>query len=318
MGHEENVQACPICGEKARVSRKWVLNKYRKRYEYFIYQHDGFIHYSNQNKQNSREFRKGELEKLLVETINSQEFKLGSFKVNDVRKFLAKDHPDIGYGSIKVSLNRLAKGGMVEVQRSGRNLSYVNAFSKERLSFVIDSLAISLEDIDEDGMFKRHIILLKIRNDHTWPMYYVPFAAVGDEESTFQDIRMLASDYSNSKDIKITLQEDAPTDKRVLLRLPSPLMPDETRELRIEYYWPEPNKSYVQQSATKMDSFEFSISRNSLTGLTASLTSGSTNETTDLSRNIKETSSDRWNHVSIITITDVEPLSVLQFKWQDV
>lgn len=310
------VEVCPICKEDGRVSRKWVLNKYGRRYEYFIYHHKGSTHYSNKDSQTSRDFKKGELEKLLVKTINSQEFRLGSFKVNDVRKFIVKDYPDVGYGSIKVSLNRLAKGGMIEVQRNGRNLSYINAFSKDRLSFVIDSLSIGLEDIDEDGMFKKHIIILSIRNDHTWPMYYLSFMAVGDEESTYEDIRMTASDYTNSKEVKITLQEDAPMDKRVLLRLPSPLMPAETREIRIEYYWSEPNKSYVQQSATKMDSFEFSLSRNSLTRLTASQTLGSTNETIDLSGNIKETSSGVWSHVSNITITDVEPFSVLQFKWE--
>lgn len=315
MAREEDFGICPVCKGSARVSRKWVLNKYGKRYEYLIYQHEGFKHYSNQNEQNSRDFRKGDLEKLLVETINSQEFRLGSFKVADVRKLLLKDHPDIGYGSIKVSLNKLAKGGMIEVQKNGRSLSYINSFSKDRLSFVIDSLAISLEDVDEDGMFKKHVIRLEIRNDNAWPMYYVPFTAAGDEESTFQDIKILASDHSNSSDIRITLLEDAPMNKRVLLRLPSPLLPGEIRELRIEYYWSEPNKSYVQQSATKMDSFEFSLSRNNLARLTASLTSGSTNETTDLSGRIKETSSERWSHVSSITITEVEAFSVLQFKW---
>lgn len=317
MGYEQEVGVCPVCNETAPVSRKWVLNKYGKRYEYFIYHHKGTHHYSNQDSENSRDFKKGELEKLLVETINSKEFGLGSFRISDIRKLLITEHPDIGYGSIKVALNRLAKGGMIEVQTNGRKLSYINAFSKNRLSFVIDSLAISLEDVSEDGMFKRHIYHLKIRNDHPWPMYYVPFTAVGDEESTFHDIGMMASDYSNSRDIKITLLEDAPMDKRVLLRLSSPLMPDKTREIRIEYYWSEPNKSYVHQSATKMDSFEFSLSRNSLIRLTASLTAGSTNETSDISGKIKETSSNGWNHVSSITITDVEPLSVLQFKWQD-
>ncbi|MGC8561971.1 MAG: hypothetical protein ACP5NO_02070 [Thermoplasmata archaeon] len=307
---------CPVCGEKARVSSKWVLNRYGKRYNYFLYHHQGYIHYSNQNDRNSKEFRKGQLEKILIETINSQDFKLGSFRISDIRNIIIKDNPKVGFSSIKVSLNRLAQVGIIERQKKGRDLFYVNTVSKERLSYIIESITVALEDENDDNMFSRHLFYYRIRNDHSWPLFYVPFRAVGDVDATFEDLSMRAKDPSNSKDIRLMTIEDSANDKRVLLRLPSPLLPNEARDISIEYHWPEPKQLFVYSSATRMDNFEFSIAGNSPTKLSASLTSASRNETLDLSQMVRENFSEKWKSVSRLSLKDVEPFSVLQLKWK--
>ncbi|MCL4447399.1 MAG: hypothetical protein M1556_04915 [Candidatus Thermoplasmatota archaeon] len=316
MVFNQREEICPVCGEKARLTRKWVVNKYGKRYDYFIYNHEGHVHYSNQGNSKSKKFKKGQLEKILIETINSQDFKLGSFRIRDLKKLLIKNYPEIGFGSIKESLNRLSDVGIIEKQRKGRSLIFVNTVSKDRLSYVIDSLTVSLEDKNDDAMFTRHLFQYKIRNDHSWPLYYVPFRAVGDVDSTFSDLGMRASDPSNSKEIKVMSVEDTPTDKRVLLKLPSPLMPEDVRDLSIEYNWPEPKQLFVYSSATKMNSFEFWLSGNSSTRLSISLTPASRNETLDLTNRVIETSSQRWKYICGISLKDVEPFSVLQLRWK--
>ena len=309
-------ETCPVCGEKGRVTRKWVLNKYGKRYDYLLYHHRGSIHYSNQSIRNSKEFRKGQLEKILIETINSQEFKLGSFKISDLRKMLTKDYPKVGFGSIKVSLNRLAQVGIIEKQKKERNLIYVNTVSKDRLSYLIENITVALEDESDDNTFSKHLFYYKIRNDHSWPLFYVPFRAVGDVDVTFDDLLMRAKDPSNSKDIRLMTIEDSANDKRVLLRLPSPLLPNEAREIVIEYHWPEPKQLFVYSSATKMNNFEFSISGNSPTKLNVSLTSASRNETLDLTKDVRETYSEKWKSICKLSLKDVEPFSVLQLRWK--
>jgi hypothetical protein len=307
---------CPVCGSAARLTRKWVLNKYSKRYDYFVYHHKGYVHYANQNTQSSKGFRKGQLEKILIETINSQAFKLGSFRISDLKKLLVGSYPNIGFGSLKVSLNRLAEVGIVERQKIGMRLFYINTVSKERLSFIIDSVSFSLEDIGNDSMLTKHTTFYKIKNDHTWPLYFIPYRVVGDSDIDFKEMKLSGFDHTNSKFATVILIEEAPKDKRFLLKLPTPLFPGEFREIIIEYYWPEPKQTYVFSAATKVTSFEFSISGNNLGRLTVSLTSVSNNETIDLSKEVKETSTSKWESVRRIKLTEVEPFSVLQLKWR--
>ena len=314
LGQKEGV--CPVCGEKAKVTNKWVLNRYGKRYDYFLYHHDGFIHYSNQNFRNSKYFRKGQLENILIETINSQDFKLGSFRINDLRNILVKDYPEVGFSSIKVSLNRLALVGIIEKQKKGRSLFYVNTVSKERLSYIIESINVSLDDVNDDNMFTRHLFYYKIRNDHSWPLFYVPFRAVGDVEAEFENLLMKAKDPTSSKDIRLMVIEDTATDKRILLKLPTPLLPNEDRKIAIEYQWPEPKQLFVYSSATKMNNFNFSISGNRPIKLSVSLTSASRNETLDLTKEVSEGTSENRKYICSIVLKDVEPFSVLQLRWK--
>ena len=79
---------CPFCKRKSFITRKWVLNNYKTRYNYTIYHHDGFVHYSNTTPNNARVFKKGIIEKVLIETINSENFKDGLFLTRDIKKRL--------------------------------------------------------------------------------------------------------------------------------------------------------------------------------------------------------------------------------------
>lgn len=316
MDFKSREDVCPVCGNKGRVTRKWVTNSYGKRYDYYIYHHPNNVHYSNQAAKESKRFRKGQLDRILIEIVNSQEYKLGSFRISDIRKLLVENYPDAGFGSIKVCLNRLAQVGIVEKRRKGRNLIFVNTVSKERLSFIIDSISIFLEDKNSNGLFEVHSFEYKIRNDHSWPLYYFPFRAVGDVDKKFEDIDLHAQDSTSGKTINVMLIDDSPSDKRVLLKFQSPLLPEERRDLKIDYRWPEPKQVFVYSSATRMNSFEFSISGDMPMKLSVSLTRPSRNDTLDLSNEVTESSSERWKIVSKIHLENVEPFSVLQLRWK--
>ncbi|MCL5789051.1 MAG: hypothetical protein M1290_01130 [Candidatus Thermoplasmatota archaeon] len=313
---EQREGICPVCGKGAKYTRKWVMNKYKKRYDYLIYWHQGYTHYSNQRISKSNRFRKGELEKILIETINSQDFKLGSFRIMEIKNLLAGSDIDVGFGSLKSSLNRLAEMGIVEKQKKGRGLLYVNTVSKERLSFVINSIAIWLEDIDRDSSYRRHMYSYRVKNDHSWPLYFIPFRAVGDVDMSFENINFVAFDSNDKKPIRVILVEDAPKDKRLLLKLSNPMLPNDIREINFQYDWQEPRLTYVFSAATKIDSFTFSVSGRDLTKLSISLTSGNSNETRDLSSEVEEYQSSDLVSVKRIQIINVEPFAVIQLRWK--
>ena len=283
---------------------------------YFMYHHQGQIHYSNQNEVISKSVRKGELERALMEKINSQDFKLGSFRISEIKKLIEKDFPDVGFGSIKANLNKLAEIGILEKQKKGRSLFFINTVSKERLSYLIESLSVTLMDFEGDSKFKQHLFVYNIVNDRSWPLYYIPFRAVGDVDSTMESLNIYAFDSTSEKEIKVMIVEDAPKDKRFLLRMPSPLLPGESRRISIKYDWEEPKQMYVYSSATKMKTFEFYLLSRRPSKLSVYLTSSTTNETRDLSSDVKETSSKEWKYVQTIVMSEVEAFAVVQMKWK--
>ncbi len=251
-----------------------------------------------------------------MEIINSQDFKLGSFRITDIRRLISSKYPKVSFGSIKISLDRLANLGIIEKHKSGRNLYFINTVSKDRLSFVIDSISVTLEDIEGDGKFKRHIFIYKIKNDRSWPLYFIPLRAVGDEDISFAQMNFRAEESTESRKIGVILVEDAPRDKRVLLKLPFPLLPGGLITLKIEYDWGELGQVYVFSAATKMNRFEFSLLTNRQVKLAALMTLSSSNETEDLSSEIKEVNDKRWKYIKYLSLNDVEPFTVLQMKWK--
>ena len=308
-------EVCPICGFKARVTHSWATNRKGNRYEYLVYHHEGKVHYINQNLAGSRMIKKGEIEEVLIGLLNSQTFNSGDFQIIDVRKYLAQKYSNLGFTSIQYALGKLEEAGMVEKQKRGRSLFYINTMDKKRLSFVIDSVELHLDDELNDAMFRKHLFLYEIRNDHPWSISFMPFRITSDVGVTFDELKYTAVEISDSKVLKVTLLEDDPLEKRVLIKLPNPLLPGDRRKIRIEFSLPEPKQNFAIWSATNMARLDFTISGNNPINLIASLTSSSRNETQDLTNRLAESGSPKWKYIHSISLRDVEAFSVLQLKW---
>ena len=308
-----NVGICPVCGLEARVSRQWVLNKYGKRYEYLIYHHDGYVHYFNANSTTPRYLKKGEVENAIIEVISSPQFKLGSFLIGDIKKALSGTYPDLGYESIKVSLNRLSRMELVERQKSGRNVYWLNSAAKGRLSYFVDSLSIRLEDTERTGLFEGHTHIYRIINDRSSPLYYLPFRVAGDIDMTMQELNLKASSLSGP--LRPVIIEDLPRYKRMMLRLLKPLPPGGTDEITIRFKLPEPERVFYYSSGTETANFTFTISGSEPLALKVMLTSGTREEVLDLSGNVVELSSESWSHISRLALPKVDAFSALQFRW---
>ena len=311
---EEGV--CPYCKKKSYITRKWVLNKYKKRYNYVIYHHNGTIHYLNESKDNSRTFRKGEIEKLLVETINSERFKDGLFLTEDIKKLFKKEYSEIQSDTIRANLYRLTKIGMLETVKKGRQVFFLNVVFKERLGYIFDSVKILLGDVEDDTFFRNHVALYQIRNDKTWPLYFLPYRVFGDADTEFREMQFRAFDLSNNEQLKVLLLEDNPREKRVLLRLRDPLFPNEILKVRFEYDWQEPKQAFVFTAATQLKSFEIYLSGNNQLKIQAIQTVSTTNEIKDLASDVSKSRNKKWDFVYSIKLKSIKPFSVIQLKWK--
>jgi len=316
MVYVKEVRVCPVCNVKAIVSKKWVLNSYGKRYNYLIYQHDGFVHYSNEKASISRNFKKGEMVKHLTETISSENFKYGLFKTKDAKVALSNKFLSISMDSVRDSLYKLVETGMLETVRKGRIIYFLNTVYKERLSFVDDSINFELLDLDDDGMFKGHIFTSIIRNDKSWPLYYLPYKIFGDSDVYYDDLQIRASVAESNETLKTLILEDKPREKRLLLKLNRPLFPNESIKIRFDYYWQEPKHTFFFTAATFMKSFELKLMGNMPLKIQGTLTQPTTGEIKDLSGSIISSGSRKWKYVYLAKIRSVKEFSVIHFKWK--
>jgi hypothetical protein len=316
MVYVKEVRVCPVCNVKAVVSKKWVLNSYGKRYNYLIYQHDGFVHYSNEKASTSRNFKKGEKGRRLTETINSENFKYGLFKTKDAKEALSNKFPSISLDSVRDGLYKLVETGMLETVKKGRILYFLNTVYKERLSFVDDAINFELLDLDDDGMFKEHISTSIIRNDKSWPLYYLPYKIFGDSDVNYEDIQFRASVAESNETLKTLILEDKPREKRLLIKLNRPLLPNESIKIRFDYYWQEPKHAFFFTAATFMNSFELKLMGNMPLKIQGTQTQPAIGEVKDISGSIILSSGRKWKYVYSAKIRSVKEYSVIHFKWK--
>ncbi len=315
MRYVKKVEKCPVCKQTARVTRKWVLNKYKTRYNYSIYHHGAIDHYSNQISEASRKFKKGEIKSMLVDAINSENFKDALFRTKEMKRILRLKHPNIGSDAIRDNLYRLSDSGMIETVKKGRDVYFLNAIYKERLSFVNDSLRLILKDVDNNLMFKNHISINTIRNDKNWPLYYLPYRIFGDSDNEFKGLQFKARDLTNNQILKTTVLEDGAREKRLLLKSSKPLFPNESIRIKFEYNWDEPKQTFFYTAATEMSSFEFTFMGNLPMKIQATQTISSLNQVKDLSSAIVREKSRRWKFVYSLRMKSVRAFSIIQFKW---
>ncbi|MCL6002958.1 MAG: hypothetical protein M1556_04865 [Candidatus Thermoplasmatota archaeon] len=316
MAYRKEEGICPVCKSNSIITRKWVLNEYGKKYSYTIYHHEGSVHYVNQSTSISGRFKKGEMKNLLVEAINSENFKEGLFRAEDAKRALIKQFPNITIDSVRDNLYRLTKAGMLEIIRRGRQLFFINTIYKERLSFIDDSIKFVLKDIDGDSMFRSHISTSVIRNDKSWPLYYLPYKIFGDSETDFKDLQFKAYDISNKQALKTLVIEDKPNEKRLLIRLTNPLFPEESIKVRFEYNWEEPKQTFFFTAATQMNSFDFTLMGDSPMKVQATQSISTLNEIRDLSDSMVREKNRKWKYVYSVKTKSINAFSVIQLWWK--
>lgn len=308
------METCPVCGTKARVSHQWVLNKYGIRYDYTIYHHKEGMHYVNADKKINGYLKKGDIERKLVEMLASPQFKQGLFRLGDVKKALLPDFPDVAYGTVKVNLMKIAHAGLLEVRTKGRDVYWENMMSKDRLSYIVKSLKIALCDARNEFLFYDHRYAYKIRNDHAWPLYYLPFRVVSDVEITMQKLKMTAT--TPRELLTIIPIENDPLRKKVLLKMTKPILPGEEEEVRIKYILPEPAQVFTYTSATTTKHLKFIMSSNVDITIAPSLTSGSRSEITDLTGVVRRNASMKDGYRMELDIPDVQPFASIRIEWK--
>ncbi len=311
--HEE---ACPVCKNSAIVTKKWVLNNRGRKYSYLLYHHNGSIHYRNQSPSNSRSRTKGEIRRMLIEIINSEAFNEGLFSAEDARRMLSAKGMDVPLDSVRENLYGLQSTGMVEAMKKDRKVLFINSAFRERLSFIDESIRFVLRDIDDDQTFRNHISITVVRNDKRWPLYYIPYKIYGDSDVKFEEIQFSARDISNNQSLKHMLIEDRPKEKRLLIKLATPLPPNESVKVKFEYDWGEPRREFFFTAATHMKSFGVVLMSKSPLRLHASTTSQDLNEIEDVSGLVVRKARRNWGYVYSLIIGSIKPFSIVQLRWE--
>ncbi|MEM0135506.1 MAG: hypothetical protein QXU18_09855, partial [Thermoplasmatales archaeon] len=243
-------------------------------------------------------------------------FKEGLFKPEDAKKALIRKYPSISLDSVRENLEKLVEAGMLASIRKGRNVYFLNAAYKERLSFVDESIEFVLIDVDNDAMFKGHTSTFIIRNDKNWPLYYLPYKIYGDSDTGFDELGFMAFDPASNETLKTLVIEDKPYEKRLLLKLPKPLFPGEITKIRFEYNWQEPKQTFFFTAATQMNSFEFMLVGNTPLNIQATQSISTLDEVKDLSDSITLNTNGTWKYVYSIKLKFINPFSVIRFKWK--
>ena len=304
---------CPACGKEATVANKWVKNQYGMKYHYKIYKHASSSHYVNKNASTPGNHKKGMVKEAIVEVMKSEDRKEVTLNTTDIYKVMKNVLPGIGLASVKYNLKKMIESG--EIRRSNRNGIAVYALSHpHHAGFVINSLAIELLDADKDGCFKEHKYSYTLTNTDSKPLSFIRIRLVGDPPASIEDLRFNAITRPTMKPIESRIMEDTPNQKIILLRLATPLLPGEEKEISFNYTWAEPNHFFVFSASTGIGSFRFQLSGNA-TNFKATMTSSNRGERKDLNSIVEQRLSNNGTPTSAVKISNVEPLSVTQFEW---
>lgn len=257
MQPDQSTQACPICKEPSIVKRKWTRNKYGKKYYYDLFLHEGPIHRVRVGYKASKRTGQNEIQKRLIEFLNSTRFKLAIFTVEDIMTEYRNAQPYLTYSKARSSLLNLANLGQLSVVRKERKLFFVNNSTKDRLNFTMKRIGITLEDSTGEGTFERHLFNMRILNDKETALSSIPFTVTGDNARERAQLSFSSFDITISEKLNVYFLEDAPQRKRILIELTEPIEPGKERTISIEYFWPEVGPSHTFTASTSMEIVRF-------------------------------------------------------------
>ena len=315
MEKEQPLQTCPLCGNKATVTRKWVRNRSGKRYDYVLYHHSSITHWSNQKLDTTPRLRKKEVQDKLLHLLNSKRFKRAIFTVDELVATLSQEENSLQLRQIRESLNRLAKRNLVKSKRNGKKVFYINNFNPNRLYYVIKRADISLEDIKGNHTFEKHMFRFEILNDNAFPLQYIQYNAVGDDPREKDKITFHAYDLKKEENARIYFIEDSPRRKRIIIEFATPILPGEGRKLNLEYFWSVTSYTSSFTAPTPIKSLRFSLISRSREPMEVLKTSAQRTEIENESEKVITTVGRNGVFIETFVAEDLPEFTVLQFKW---
>ncbi len=220
------------------------------------------------------------------------------------------------YSEVSRTLFRLVDAKLILVVRKGRAIHFINTPQNGKLNYSFMEVSIELNDTENNNLFTHHKYKTKILNDNQYPLSYLQFRAVGDNERSKSQVAIRAHDESNNENAIVYYLEDAPLEKRIIVEFNNPVPPGEERAFSIEYSWPElEGPSYTFTTSTNLRKLSFSLVSKQSFILSVARTNQSQTAREDASERVSFKRDRNERNVAKFEDIDVQPFVVFKFKW---
>jgi hypothetical protein len=134
---------------------------------------------------------------------------------------------------------------------------------KPSYNFAFRTIDIVLDITDPNTMMTHHTWVWKLENISKEPKEQVHYIIDGDRERDFKDLHVIVRDERGNNLEIVTVDANKPTHKEFNIKLRNPLLPKQTKTLKMEYDWEEPDRSFFYRVSSDCNQFTylFSISK---------------------------------------------------------
>ena len=128
---------------------------------------------------------------------------------------------------------------------------------KSSYNFAFKTIDIVLDVIEPATMLTHHTWVWKLENISKEPKEQVHYIIDGDKERDFKDLHVTVKDErGNSLEI-LTVDRNQPTHKEFNVQLRNPMLPKQTKTLKLEYDWEEPERNFYYRVASDCKEFTY-------------------------------------------------------------
>ena len=133
---------------------------------------------------------------------------------------------------------------------------------KPTYNFAFRTIDIVLDVTEPSTMLTHHTWVWKLENISKEQKEQVHYIIDGDKEREFKDLNVIVRDErGNSLEI-VTVDANKPTHKEFNVKLRNPMLPKQTKTLKLEYDWEEPDRSFFYRVASDCKEFTYLFSIN--------------------------------------------------------
>lgn len=307
---------CPVCGKTCMVTRTWTKNKYKKVYQYYLYHHKTVTHYSNQSVDERREMKKYDAVNMIISTLNSLRLKKQPFTTREMQSELASRGNPVGWETIRHTLITLSQRGVIEPLRNGRYLSWYTPSVNGEVRHKFHNNKMKMTDTTNDASFAEHGFTMDVVNDNDYPLYFIVEKFHGSSSAGFQEINMKGVDVTMNENLSISVIEDAPKVKRVLISFDHPILPKEERAIEVRWTWMETGKRFLWSTVTDVDEYQLTMITKRELLVNATFISSNEHLATNASKLINQTTMKGGGNSYTLTIEKIHPHSYLEIKWK--
>lgn len=128
---------------------------------------------------------------------------------------------------------------------------------KPSYNFTFKAVNIVLDVIETAEMLTRHTWVWKLENISKEPKEQVHYIVAGDKPREFKDMHVTVKDERGNNLQILTVDVNKPMHKEFNVQLKNPMLPKQTKTLKLEYDWEEPDRNFYYRIASDCKEFTY-------------------------------------------------------------